>query len=209
MNWKRQIEFNGEYGVMGDLGIHACFIPFRAGWLPRNVRAILSKIVSERPNASGARSPCLTWDNATLLCEAKNNADGNNFPLTLKAHRIAPGERNSWYIEVYGARASARFSTRDPKGVEWLEYTGGEQIWGRIQTGYETAFRTITGPNFEFGATDALLQMIAAFLFELVRGSPPRKFAGCMRPEETAVAHRLFTAALKSHGNSTVEPVET
>ncbi|MDH7503726.1 MAG: Gfo/Idh/MocA family oxidoreductase [Verrucomicrobiota bacterium] len=208
MNWKRQIEFNGEYGVLGDLGIHACFIPFRAGWLPRNVRAILSKIVSERPNANGGRSPCLTWDNATLLCETRDNSDGTHFPLTLRAHRIAPGERNSWYIEVYGTRASARFSTRDPKALEWLEYTGGEQIWGRIQTGYETAFRTITGPNFEFGATDALLQMIAAFLVELVRGAPPRKFAGCMRPEETAVAHRLFTAALKSHANSTVELVE-
>jgi len=208
MNWKRQVEFNGEYGVLGDLGMHACFIPFRAGWRPLNVRAVLSKIVQERPDGRGGRLPCLTWDNATLLCEAKNVACGETFPLTLKAHRMAPGERNSWYIEVYGTKTSARFSTRDPKGLEWLEYTGGEQVWGRVQTGYETAYKTITGPNFEFGAPDALLQMLAAFLFELGGGHPPHPFAGCMKPEETALAHRLFTAALKSHQGRTVEPVE-
>lgn len=209
MNWKRQVEFNGEYGVLGDLGMHACFIPCRAGWEPSNVRAVLSKIVDERPDGHGGRLPCRTWDNATLLCEAVDVSDGSSFPLTLKAHRIAPGEKNSWYIEVYGTRASARFSTRDPKGLEWLEFTGGEQVWGRIQTGHETAFKTITGPNFEFGAPDALLQMLAAFLFELVRGAPPRKFAGCMKPEETALGHRLFTAALESHRNRSVERVGT
>ena len=28
INWKRMIEFNGEYGVMGDLGMHVCALPF-------------------------------------------------------------------------------------------------------------------------------------------------------------------------------------
>ena len=31
INWKRIVEFNGEYGVMGDLGMHVCHLPFRAG----------------------------------------------------------------------------------------------------------------------------------------------------------------------------------
>lgn len=208
MNWKRYVEFNGEYGVMGDLGIHACFIPLRAGWNPVNVRAILSKIYDKRPDEHGALAPCRTWDNATLLCEAEDKQNNYRFPLTLRAHRIAPGERNSWYIEVYGTHASARFSTSDPKGLAWLEYKGGEQVWGRIQTGFDTAFKTITGSNFEFGATDALLQMLAAFVFELLEGRPLRRFAGCMKPEETATAHRLFTAALKSHANRSVEPIE-
>ncbi|MCG2661848.1 MAG: Gfo/Idh/MocA family oxidoreductase, partial [Kiritimatiellae bacterium] len=44
MNWKRMIEINGEYGCMGDLGLHVCHVPFRAGWIPKNVRAILSNI---------------------------------------------------------------------------------------------------------------------------------------------------------------------
>ena len=46
INWKRMIEFNGEYGCMGDLGMHACHFPFRAGFIPKNVRAILSKLVN-------------------------------------------------------------------------------------------------------------------------------------------------------------------
>jgi len=34
---------------MGDLGIHALHLPLRAGWKIKNVRAILSGIVPERP----------------------------------------------------------------------------------------------------------------------------------------------------------------
>ena len=35
INWKRRARFNGEYGCMGDLGMHALHLPLRAGWLPR------------------------------------------------------------------------------------------------------------------------------------------------------------------------------
>ncbi|MGB9625755.1 MAG: Gfo/Idh/MocA family protein, partial [Phycisphaerae bacterium] len=55
VNWKRVIEFNGAYGVLGDLGMHACHVPFRAGWRPRNVRAVLSDIIKERPDSKGGR----------------------------------------------------------------------------------------------------------------------------------------------------------
>ena len=36
---------------------------------------------------------------------------------------------------------------------------GGEQIWGEAETGHDTAYKTITGPIFEFGFPDAILQM--------------------------------------------------
>jgi len=208
INWKRRLELNGEYGCLGDLGLHVCTLPFRAGWQPRNVRAILSNIVSERPDGQGGLAPCLTWDNATLLCETVDGATGSVFPWTLKTQRIAPGQKNTWYLEVYGTRASARFSTLDPKRLELLHYSGGEQVWGAVQTGHETAYKTITGPNFEFGSPDAILQMWAAFLHELVEGRPPRKFAGCPTPEEAALSHRLFSAALQSQARGSVEPVD-
>ena len=80
INWKRIVEFNGEYGVMGDLGMHVCHLPFRAGWKPRNVRAILSDIVKERPDGKGGRAPCQTWDNATLLCEMMDPATNESSP---------------------------------------------------------------------------------------------------------------------------------
>lgn len=198
MNWKRQVEFNGEYGCLGDLGFHACLLPFRAGWRPRNVRALFSKIVAERPDATGRRIPCRTWDNATLFCDTVDAATGQEFPWTLKAHRIAPGERNTWYLEVLGTKVSARFSTRDPKRLDLLAYDGGEQIWGAVQTGHETAYKTITGPLFEFGAPDAILQMWAAFLDERTTGKGRSRFAGCATPAETELSHRLFTAALES-----------
>lgn len=199
INWKRMIEFNGEYGVMGDLGMHALHVPFRAGWVPRNVRAILSDIVKQRPDGKGNVVPCKTWDNATLLCETIDPVTNEPFPLTIKLQRIAPGQKNTWYTEVFGTRASARWSSTNPRLLEVMHYTpGGEQAWQHIQTGYETAFKAITGGIFEFGFVDSIQQMWAAFLYELVHGKPIRRFAGCVTPEEAALSHRLFTAALES-----------
>ncbi len=208
INWKRMVEFNGEYGVMGDLGLHVCALPFRAGWIPRNVRAILSDIVTERPDGKGGRVPCRTWDNATLLCETVDPADGQLFPMTLKFQRIAPGQKNNWYIEILGTRASARFGTRDANRLEWLEFTGGEQVWGTTETGHSTAFKTITGGIFEFGFSDSILQMWAAFIHELTLGRPVKRFAGCSTLDEAAASHRLFTAALASQKSGTVERLD-
>jgi predicted dehydrogenase len=204
INWKRMIEFNGEYGCMGDLGMHVCHVPFRAGWIPQNVRAILSDIVKERPDGKGGRAPCRTWDNATLFCEARDALSGDGFPLTLKTQRIAPGEKNTWGLAILGTQAGVRFSTKNPRLLQVLEYKGGEQAWQMIDMGHETAFKSVTGGIFECGFSDTILQMWAAFLHELTEGKPLKKFAGCVTPEETALSHRLFTAALKSHAEQAV-----
>lgn len=208
INWKRMVEFNGQYGCMGDLGMHVCHIPFRAGWTPRTVRAVLSNIVKERPDDKGGVVPCETWDNATLLCDATDPASGEGFPLTLKTQRIAPGEKNTYYVKILGTDASAGFSTKNPKRLELLKYADGQQTWSQVDMGQETAFAAITGGIFEFGFSDAILQMWAAFLYELEHGKPPSKFAGCVTPEETALSHRLFTAALDSHENASVVRVD-
>lgn len=199
INWKRIIEFNGEYGCMGDLGMHVCHIPFRAGWIPQNVRAMLSNIMKERPDGNGVMVPCETWDNATLLCETADTAGGGTFPMTIKTQRISPGEKNTWYLSILGTKASARFSTKNPRLLTVLNYNDGEQDWRQVDIGYESAFKTVTGGIFEFGFTDAILQMWASFLYELKNGRPLKKFAGCITPEETALSHTLFTAALESH----------
>jgi predicted dehydrogenase len=200
INWKRQVAFNGAYGVMGDLGMHACHVPLRAGWRPRRVHAVLSNIVSERwaDKTRSARTACDTWDNATLLIEAHDPSSGAVFPWTLRTCRIAPGEKNSWYVEITGDKACARWNSRNPKTLELLSYTGGDQTWRQVQTGYDTTYPTITGPIFEFGFTDAILQMWAAYLHELAGGKPASQFAGCVTPAETAASHAIFTAALAS-----------
>lgn len=199
INWKRMLEFNGHYGVLGDLGPHACAIPLRAGWVPRNVRAVLSNIMPTRPDGKGNMVPCETWDNASLLCEAEDPTSGSIFPLHLRTHRIAPGERNNWYIEIYGTKASARFSLRQANTLELLEYTpGGEQAWRRIDMGHEATYASIAPVIFQFGVSDAILQMWAAFLHELDTGRTPGRFTGCVTPQESAQWHKLFAAALES-----------
>ncbi|MFZ4695732.1 MAG: Gfo/Idh/MocA family protein [Verrucomicrobiia bacterium] len=207
INWKRMVKVNGEYGVMGDLGMHACHVPFRAGWQPRRVRAVLSKIVKERPDGKGGMAPCETWDNATLLVDAVDPRTGEPFPWTLRTQRIAPGEKNTWYVEVYGTKGAVRFSTKNPKRLEILEYAGGEQNWQQHDVGFEPAFKTITGDIFEFGFPDAIQQMLAAFFHEIAHGKPLSPAAGCATPDEAALSHRLFTAALLSQKNGTTEPV--
>jgi predicted dehydrogenase len=208
INWKRIVEFNGEYGVLGDLGMHACHVPLRAGWRPRNVRAILSDIVRERPGPDGRMVPCRTWDNATLLSEMEDPATGQHFPWTLRCHRIAPGEKNSWYVSILGTKTSVRFSTANPRRLEMLEYRGGQQAWSWFDMGMETAYKTVSGAIFEFGFADAIQQMWAAFLHELHHRRTPGLFAGCVTPDEVAISHRLFTAALESHRNDTTVRVE-
>lgn len=199
INWKRLVDANGEYGCMGDLGFHNALVPIRAGWVPKNVRAILANIVPERPDESGRMVPCETWDNATLLVELSDPAAGVSFPWTLKVHRIMPGEKNTWYIGIYGTRCCARFSLKNPKRLELLRYENGEQAWERIDMGYETPYGTITGGVFEFGAPDAFMQLVAAFIYELSHGKVLSKAAACPTPREMHWCHRLFTAAIASH----------
>jgi predicted dehydrogenase len=195
INWKRLIEMNGEYGCLGDLGMHALHVPLRAGWKPRRVFAHLNKIVTERPDGKGGKVPCKTWDNGSLYVDTVNPVDGQPFPMTYRIYRIAPGETDTWYIEVIGTKFSIRFSSRNMKSLQFMEYTGGAQTWQDENLGYETIYKTITGAIFEFGFSDMILQMWAAFMDELVNGKVPY---GCVRPEEALDSHRIFTAALES-----------
>ena len=204
INWKRRVEINGEYGCMGDLGLHTQHIPFRMGWKPINVYATLSKIITERPDGNGGMAPCLTWDNAVLNCEVVDK-DGGIFPMITETKRLAPGATNEWRFEVYGLKASARFSTNEPGAFNFTEAWGREQAWCRVDMGYKPMIPTITGSIFEFGFTDAILQMWAAFICEVC--AIPVEF-GCIRPEETALSHRVFTAALESHKQKRAIPID-
>jgi predicted dehydrogenase len=204
INWKRMIAINGEYGVMGDLGFHVCHVPFRLGWKPKDVRAVLSNIVTERPDGKGKIVPCETWDNATLLTTV--GLEHYEFPMTLTTKRIAPGETNTWFIRVVGTQFSAEFSTKRPKTLRFMAYESGQpQSWQELDTGYEGAYPAITGPIFEFGFSDALLQMWAAFCDEVAGNTP--KFQ-CGTPTEAAMSHTLFTAALESQRSGSVIKLE-
>ncbi|HVU11797.1 MAG TPA: Gfo/Idh/MocA family oxidoreductase [Phototrophicaceae bacterium] len=205
INWKRMVAINGEYGCMGDLGLHPLHLPLRFGWMPERVYASLSNIVRERYNADGMLVPCETWDNATLEC-AVNTGD-QAFPMHIQTFRIAPGEGNTWYLRVLGTEFSAEFSSKYPKTLRFMAYeSGAEQAWQSVDLGYESVYPTITGGIFEFGFTDAILQMWAAFCDQLVHGRDHSRFF-CATPEETAQHHRILTAALRSEKEKTAVTV--
>ena len=203
LNWKRIVAFNGAYGCMGDLGMHVLHLPLRLGWNPKNIRAALSNIITERPDGKGGTAPCETLDNATLMGDVRvedENAGTYTFPLTLHTKRITPGEMNTWFLKVYGLKRSMAFSTKYPKTLRVLDYdpdNGGVQAWQEIDRGHQSAYPAITGGIFEFGFSDALLQMWAAFCDELEHGDRMTGPLACVTPEEARESHRIFTEALE------------
>lgn len=200
INWKRTLSANGAYGCMGDLGIHVQHLPFRLGLYPRSVSAVLSNLVkSRRDAASGEMRSCETWDNATLLCEGENAA-GDVFPMTFEMKRMAPGCTNTVEYEIYGMNLSAKFSTDDPNALRYTLSMGQDQAWVRLPMGQKTLYPVITGGIFEFGFSDSLLQMFAAYISEL-RGLPCA--FGCFTPEEAKKSHELLTAALMAYERKT------
>ncbi|MDJ1006297.1 MAG: Gfo/Idh/MocA family oxidoreductase [Paracoccaceae bacterium] len=205
INWKRKVEVNGDYGCMGDLGMHVAHIPLRLGWRPASVHAALVKRVTTRPDGTGARVPCETWDNATITGRVPGEDGG--FPLVLKTWRIAPGESNTWSIRVLGMRGSAFFSTKSPRQWQFMQYEpGGPQAWSVEDLGYQSLFPAITGGIFEFGFSDAIQQMWAAYLDELA-GGDARGFH-CATPEEARDHHAILTAALASGTTGEVRTVD-
>lgn len=201
INWKRKVEINGEYGCMGDLGIHTQHVPFRLGLIPKTVYAKLANIARERPDDKGNMVPCLTWDNAVLLCDGED-ASGDTFPMTFEMKRMKPGATNDWYLEIHGLHCSVRFATDDANAFYYTQACGREQAWCRIVIGNKPLFPTITGAIFEFGFSDAILQMWASFLSEIAGEAVE---FGCFTPEETILSHKLFTAALKSEKSKAME----
>jgi predicted dehydrogenase len=182
-----------EVRVMGDLGLHVVHIPFRLGWKPKHVYAQLQKIYSQRPDGAGGRAPCDTWDNATLNTVVE--IEGHEVPMRFEMKRLAPGETNTWFIEILGTDGGVKYSTKEPKTL-WTFQRGREQSWLRTDLGFHGPFPTITGGIFEPGFPDSFLQMWASFLAERA-GKLNGRF-GCVTPDEAVLSHQLFAAALRS-----------
>jgi hypothetical protein len=193
------VEYNGEYGCMGDLGFHIHHIPLRLGWVPKTVFANLQDIVKTRiDQKTGKHVPCRTWDNAYLICECINPEDGLDFTMILESKRMSPGATNNWSIEVSGTKGAARYSTRDARSFYSLEVKEKEQGWIRLDLGAQSIIPTVTGSIFEFGFSDAFLQMIGAFMYEF-SDNPEKHLFRTGFPDETHISHILMTGALESH----------
>ena len=104
-------------------------------------------------------------------------------------------KRNTWFIEIFGTEGGVKFSTKEPKTL-WTFHRGKEQLWQRIDLGFQAVFPTITGGIFEPGFPDCFLQMWAAFLAERA-GILANRF-GCVTPAEAVRSQELFAAALQS-----------
>jgi predicted dehydrogenase len=122
--------------------------------------------------------------------------DSREVPMRFEMKRMAPGETNSWFLEVLGTEGGVRYSTKEPKFL-WLFERGKEQHWKRIDLGYQMAFPTITGGIFEPGFPDCFLQMWAAFAAE--RAGKLGNRLGCVTPDEALASHKLFATALESN----------
>ncbi|MCH2024133.1 MAG: gfo/Idh/MocA family oxidoreductase, partial [Verrucomicrobiales bacterium] len=93
------------------------------------------------------------------------------------------------YIEVLGTDGGARFSTKEPRTL-WNFSRAKEQEWRRVDLGFDTPFKTITGGIFEPGFPDILMQMWASFFAE--RDDDLNGCFGCVTPDEALLSHRLL-----------------
>ena len=202
INWKRQSKFCGDIGVMGDLGMHVMHIPLRMGWIPHRIYAQLQKIITNRPDGKGGWSESDTWNNASLSATAW--IEEKEVPMLLEMKRLAPGETNSWYIEIFGTEGAVKYNTKDTKAL-WTFKREKEQAWKRVDMGFQVPFPTITGGIFEPGFPDCFMQMLAAYFAER-EGFLNGRF-GCVTPEEALISHRVFNAALMSHESKSVQKI--
>jgi predicted dehydrogenase len=147
---------------------------------------------------------CDTWDNALLHTWAEPGDGNAPFPLRMEMKRLAPGETNSWFFEVSGTEGGVRFTTKRPKTLEVFS-KGNEQVWSRVDLGFATPFKTVTGGIFEVGFPDLIQQMWASFLVEREGGRDVR--FPCASVGEAVASQRIFAAALRSQSQQTVEDV--
>lgn len=208
INWKRQTQFCGKAGVMNDLGLHALHVPLRLGWNPTKLFAVLQDLVAERPDGRGGVAACDTYENAQLHGLVAD--ENGEFPLSVSVKRIAPGEKNTWVLRAIGMEGGVEFSTKNPKEVRVLSIHTlpdgtQEQAWSSIDTGSQSAWPTVTGGIFEFGFSDSILQMWAAFLAERA-GQLGDRFS-CVTPQEALRTHELYAAAMESQENGIVAAV--
>jgi predicted dehydrogenase len=206
-NWKRLSVTCGEIGVMGDLGMHVAHLPLRLGWKPTSVYAQLQKGYPQRPDGKGGSTHCDTWDNATLHTWIQPADQEEPAPMRLEMKRLAPGQTDTWAIEVLGTEGGARYSTATPKTL-WtftIDPDSREQSWQRTDLGFQTPFKTVTGGIFEPGFPDLIQQMWAAFLTERT-GQLASRF-GCGTPEEAVDSHQIWHAALQSQATQRVIPI--
>jgi predicted dehydrogenase len=124
------------------------------------------------------------------------DADARRFSMLWETRRIAPGHSNTWFFDAIGMEGGVRFSTREPTLLRRFTVREGEQIWEEVQPGLVSAWPVVSGPIFEFGFGDALLQMWASYLAERA-GELQGRF-GTATPAEALFAHRVFDAALRS-----------
>lgn len=198
-NWKRLSRTCGEIGVLGDLGLHACHVPLRLGWQPKTLFAQLQKGYPQRPDGKGGMTACDTWDNALLHTWV--DIGGHEAPMRLEMKRLAPGETNTWFIEVLGTEGGVRYSTKEPKTL-WIFEGGREQYWKRTDLGFGMPFKSVTGGIFEPGFPDVIQQMWAAFLMER-EGLLGERF-GCATVAEAVTSQEIFGAALESQRSGKV-----
>lgn len=198
-NWKRQVKFCGEIGVMGDLGMHVAHVPLRLGLNPKKVYSLLDDIVKTRKDNKGNEVLCDTFDNAVLAIKGATSSDAREFPMIWEMKRIAPGESNTWFFSAMGMKGGVHFSTRTPATYNRFSYSNSEQVWSELQPGHKTNWPVITGGIFEFGFPDSLLQMWAAYFAERA-GKLGDKF-GCATVDEVLMSHKVFAAAMQSHAS--------
>jgi hypothetical protein len=137
---------------MNDLGMHTVHLPLRLGLgaEPR-LRAAAEKSTPRGLMARAAWRRADTW--TTPCCHTDVPIGGHDVPMRLEMKRLAPGEMNTWFLEVLGHRGRRALSTKEANTLWTFERSAQpqEQVWKRADLGHQMPFATVTGSIFEAG----------------------------------------------------------
>ena len=125
--------------------------------------------------------------------------------MTLETKRMEPGADQPVVPEGTGHVRLGMLYLRGPQRVPVPARRGEDAaLVPRVRGLPAAVSKTITGDIFEFGFSDSILQMWAAFMAEL--DGRTLSF-GCVKPEQTRLSHALLTAALRSHAEGRAVPL--
>ena len=204
INWKRHDRSStASTAAWATWACTCCTCPFRAGWMPRNVRAC-----SRRSSPSG-RTARAAWRRArrgtTPSWSARCRPRDQHFPMTLRTKRIAPGETNTWFIEILGTEFSAEFSTEEPEDAAHCWPTGrASRRAGRRST---SATSRLSRPSPAASSSSAS-PTHPADVGGVLRRAGARRETGCAsrlrvpRPRRRHAHHRVLTAAVGDPGRT-------
>jgi predicted dehydrogenase len=167
LRWKALAESNG--GVLNDYASHLIDLVLWLTETPKAVAAEMRTFIKRRPPAKGSSelADVETDDHTTVLCALPGGGIG-----TLEAGRLIHGATNDMGLDIYGSRASIRWTLMDPNYLYLAQapLDSGEAGWLQVPTIQRYEGALLPGDDVPVGMMRFHIASAADFLRRTLKG---------------------------------------